>query len=122
MIHVGEYKFRGNTDALPAISVVTPGADLPATRKVSGLEVVIQDAGEVKSTQYYNSSVQVTTWPVFLILWTPATGTQMQGATNRIMQLFPGSEAIQVVATSDGIGAMVQNKVMIKSNMPILDR
>ena len=122
MSYVGEYKFRGNTDPVPSISVVTPGADLPATRKVSGLEVVIQDAGEVKSTQYYNSSVQVTTWPVFLILWDPATGTQLQGATNRIMQLFPGSEAIQVVATADGIGAMVQNKCMIKSNMPILDR
>lgn len=120
MSFVGQYSFRENSDALSAIAVVTPGADLPATRRVSGLEVVIQDAGEVKSTFYYNSSVQVTTWPVFLILWEPGTGNELQGATNRILKLFPGAEALQVVATADGIGAMVQNKVMIKSNMPIL--
>ena len=122
MSFVGEYKFRGNSDPLAAISVVTPGADIPAARRVSGLEVVIQDAGEVSSTQYYNSSVQVTTWPVFLILWEPATGAELQGATNRVLELFTGSKAIQVVATADGLGAMVQNKIMIKSNMPILDR
>ena len=120
MSYVGQYKFRSNSSTTPAISVLTPGADLPATRKVTGLEVVIQDAGAVKSTLYYNSSVQVTTWPVFLIVWEPATGDELQGATNRIMKLFPGAEAIQVVATSDGLGAMVQNKVMIKSDMPIL--
>lgn len=122
MSYVGEYKFRGNTDPLAAISVVTPGADIPAARKVSGLEVIVQDAGEVSSTQYYNSSVQVTEWPVFLVLWDPGSGTQLQGATNRMLQLFPGAKAIQVVATADGLGALVQNKVMIKSNMPILDR
>ena len=122
MSYVGEYKFKGNTNPIPALSVVTPGADLPSTRKVTGVEAVIQDAGAVSTTHYYNSSVQVTTWPIFLILWDPGTGTELQGATSRILQLFSHAEAIQVVATSDGLGAMVQNKVMIRSDRPILDR
>ena len=120
MSYVGTYNFRQNAESLDAISVVTPGANLPATREVEGLEVVIHDAGEVKSDLYYDSSVQVTTWPVFLILWEPGTGTEFQKATERILAIFPGAEAIQVVAVSDGLGAMVQNKIMIKSNMPIL--
>ena len=34
------------------ISIVTPGEDLPAVKKVTGVEVVIHDAADVKRKDY----------------------------------------------------------------------
>jgi len=43
----------------------------------------------------------------------------MQSAVERILNRFVGAQAVQTVATTDGLGALVQSKIFIKSNMPI---
>ena len=48
---IGEYTFRAGQSA-PAISIVTPGQDLPAIKEISGIEVVIHDAADVKRMDY----------------------------------------------------------------------
>lgn len=117
---IGTYEFRAG-QTLTAISVVTAGEDVPALRKVQGVECVIQDTGEVRQQQKYNEIDLVTTWSVFLISWEPSTGADLQRATERILKRFLGARAVQVVSTTDGLGSLVQNKIQIESNMPILE-
>lgn len=118
---LGTYNFKSGSGPIDAISVVTAGADLPALRNVDGVECVIQDAGNSSLQEYYGSRVVVTTWSVFLVAWGDATGADLQSAAEVALRRFAGSEMIQTVATSDGLGSLVQTKLMIKSNMPILD-
>ena len=118
---LGTYNFKSGSGPIDAISVVTAGAGLPALRNVDGVECVIQDAGNSSLQEYYGSRVVVTTWSVFLVAWGDATGADLQSAAEVALRRFAGSEMIQTVATSDGLGSLVQTKLMIKSNMPILD-
>ena len=118
---LGTYEFRAGQTA-PAISIVTAGADLPALRKVQGVECVIQDAGDFTKSEYLTGEAARLTvrWSVFLVCWEPATGADLQAAAQRACGRFLGSEAIQTVAVSDGLGAQVQTKLIIRSDMPIL--
>ena len=120
--YLGSYEFN-SSGAVPAMSIVTPGADLPALRKVSGIEVVIHDTGNTERYEYLTGEAARvrTEWAVFLICWKPATGSELQVATNRLMEHFGGSSSMQTVAVADGLGAMVQTKVMIRSDMPVLE-
>jgi hypothetical protein len=117
---LGEYTFKANSGPLSAISVVSPGQDLPALRNVSGVEVVIQDVG-ISTLQNYLTGAPdtVTSFSVFCILWEPATGADLQAVTDYICKRFVGAASIETVATPDGLGSLVQSKVIIKSNMPI---
>jgi hypothetical protein len=117
---LGTYNFKGGGGPIDAISVVTAGADIPSLRNVEGVECVIQDAGNSTLQEYYGSTVVVTTWSVFLIAWGEATGADLQAAAEVALKRFRGSEMLQTVATSDGLGSLVQTKLLIKSNMPIL--
>ena len=117
---LGTYNFKGGGGPIDAISIVTAGADLPSLRNVDGVECVVQDAGNSDLQQYYNSTVVVTTWSVFLVAWGDATGADLQEAADVALKRFAGSEMVQTVATSDGLGSLVQTKLFIKSNMPIL--
>ena len=118
---LGTYSFKAGQTA-PAISIVTAGQDLPSLRKVSGIECVIQDAGDLTKNEYItNDPARLTVdWSVFIVAWGPATGADMQAATERACSRFLGSSSIQTVAVADGLGALVQTKVMIRSDMPIL--
>ena len=118
---LGQYDFRAGQSA-PAISIVSPGQDLPATRKVSGLEVVVQDVGEIRYMNYMSKdpSYAKVTWQVFVIAWSPSNGAELQELSLSICSKFLNSEAIQVIATPDGAGALVQNKILIYSHMPIV--
>ena len=117
---IGEYTFRAGQSA-PAISIVTPGQDLPAIKEISGIEVVIHDAADVKRMDYLSdSSYLYLDWKVFFICWEPATGTELTAAVAKAMQRFAGSTSIETVAVADGIGAQVQTMLIIKGNMPIL--
>lgn len=119
---LGTYRFKGNQGEIPSIAVVTAGEDLPALRKVQGVECVIQDAGNTTMTSYLTSApTSITRWSVFLVCWDDAKGSDMQAAADRILQRFVGAQAIQTVATADGLGSLVQTKVEIQSNMPIID-
>ena len=117
---LGEYNFKANSSPLTALSVVSPGEDLPSLRTVSGVECVIQDVGVTRAQAYLTDApYMVTSFSIFFIAWQPATGADMQLATNRIMMRFVGAESIQTVATPEGLGALVQSQVIVKSNMPV---
>lgn len=118
---IGEYTFKSGQN-YPAISVVSPGSDLPSLLKTTGVECIIHDVGDVTKYEYLTNDAARTSvlWSVFLITWAPGTGGDMQLATERVASRFLGSQSIQTVAVADGLGSMVQTKVLIKSDMPVL--
>ena len=118
---LGTYEFRAG-QTMPAISVTSAGADLPALRNVQGVECIIHDAGSFTTSPYItNDEARVTaTWSVFLVSWEPSTGSDLQAAAERACSRFYGSSAVQTVATTDGLGSLVQTKLQISSDMPII--
>ena len=118
--YIGEYTFRAGQSA-PAISIVTPGQDLPAIKEITGIEVVIHDAADVRRQDYLSqASDLLVDWKVFFICWEPATGMDMTAAVMRAMERFAGSASMETVAVADGIGAQVQTMLLVKGDMPIL--
>lgn len=119
MSYIGTYTFLGNeTDN--AISVQTPGRDMPELKKIEGIECVIHDTSDVRRMDFYNSTNVEQTWKMFIICWEPALGTDLNGAVIRAMEIFGGAVSFETVAAADGIGAMVQTMVQIPSDRPIL--
>ena len=119
---LGSYNFRGNSSGeIPALSIVTAGEDMPALRRVQGVECIIQDAGDTTASNYLTGDAPIlhTSWSVFLVCWEDATGAEMQKAVEHILGRFTGSSAFQTVSTTDGLGALVQTKVQIMSHLPI---
>ena len=117
---LGTYKFKGNSNLLTALSVVTPGEDLPSLRNVRGVECVIQDVGTTSLQPYLTDTPDlITTFSVYCVAWEPSKGSNLQDVTNYIVRRFVGAQSIQTVATPDGLGSLVQAQVIIKSNMPI---
>jgi len=118
---LGTYEFKAGQQ-ITAISIVSAGEDMPALRNVSGVECIIQDAGDfIKSEYISNDAARLTVnWSVFLVAWEPAKGADLQSAAERACSRFLGSQAVQTVATADGLGSLVQTKIMIRSDMPIL--
>ena len=55
-----------------------------------------------------------------MISWEPSTGAELQSASEMISRRFLNANIVQVVSTTDGLGSLVQNKITIASNMPIL--
>lgn len=119
MSYIGTYTFLGGaTDT--AISIQTPGRDMPELKEITGVECVIHDTSDIRRMDFYNSRNIEQTWKMFLICWEPALGSELNNAAVRAMEIFGGAETIETVATSDGLGAMVQTLVRIPSEMPIL--
>ena len=118
---IGTYEFKAG-QTIPAISIVSAGEDMPALRNVQGVECIIQDAGNFTKSEYIsNDAARLTVnWSVFLVAWEPAKGSDIQTAAERACSRFLGSQAVQTVAVADGLWALVQTKVMIRSDMPIL--
>ena len=131
-IALGTYKINaGNVfkdaendkiDPEVALTILSPGEELPSTLEVEGIECIIQDTGDFTKNEYItNQPARLTiNWSVFLVAWSPKTGADMQTITEKICSKFYGSEAVQTVATDKGIGAKVQTKIIIKSDMPII--
>ena len=117
---LGTYSFRAGQEA-PALSIVTAGEDLPALRKVQGVECLIQDAGDITTREYLtgDSPDMLITWSLFLVAWDGAKGADLQVAAQRVCERFFGASSVQTVATADGLGSLVQTKVIINSGMPI---
>lgn len=120
MASIGTYEWKAGGSPVSAISIVTPGSDLPSIRNVSGVECVIHDIGDARRKDYYNSSNIHRDWCVYLICWEPSTGEQVNVAVERALQIFKGSTATEVVATPDGLGARVQTMIKIPSEFPII--
>ena len=118
---LGSYEFRAGQQTT-AISIVSAGEDMPALRNVSGVECIIQDAGDFTSNEYLTGDAPRLTiqWSVFLVAWEPSKGSDLQAAAERACSRFLGSQAIQTVATADGLGSLVQTKLIIRSDMPII--
>ena len=118
---LGTYGFKAG-QTLPAISIVSAGEDMPSLRNVQGVECVIQDAGDFTKNEYISSDAARLTvnWSVFLVAWEPAKGSDVQAAAERACSRFLGSQAVQTVAVADGLGALVQTKLIIRSDMPVL--
>jgi len=116
---VGTYKFvDGQTSN--AISLLTPGADIPGVESIDGMECIIHDISNLQRIDFINdSSILVNEWKVFLVAWDPATGEDVNNAARRIMQLFRGATSTQTVRTSEGLKARVQTVVTIPSNQPL---
>ena len=122
MSSVGEYEFASNPGIKhPALSIVTPGQDLPSVKTVTGIEVVIHDVASIRRRDYYDSFDLLADWKVYLICWSPGNGTDLTNAVLQAMRRFSGSTSTEVVATADGIGAIVQTLLTIPADMPILE-
>ena len=118
---LGTYDFKDVGGSVTALSVISAGQDLPSLRNVQGVECIIQDAGDVKQRNYLTNDLDlVTTWNVFLVSWEPSTGADLQVATERVLRRFHGASAVQTVATTDGLGSLVQNKILISSDDAII--
>lgn len=119
---LGTYDFQNGQGPLTALSVVSAGEDLPALRNVQGVECVIQDTGEIEYKDYLTDepSDLNTTWSLFLVAWGPATGADLQVAAEKVVRRFRGATSVQTIATTDGLGSLVQTKVLIKSFNPII--
>lgn len=117
---LGQYQFKSGASST-AMSILTPGTDLPMLAGTSGIEVVIHDVGNLETVPYITDSQDYrTVWPVFVICWKGATGADMHEVVKSICAHFAGSNALQTVAAADGVGALVQTKINIRSNMPVL--
>ena len=121
MALLGTYEFKAGEE-MPAISVVSAGEDLPSLRGVRGVECIIQDTGDFTTFEYLTGDAPrvSVTWSVFLVAWGDAKGADLQVAAQAACRRFLGAEAIQTVATADGLGSLVQTKLIIKSDMPIV--
>jgi hypothetical protein len=120
MANVGSYTFKGGAGAAPAISILTPGKDLPSLESITGLEVVIHDVASMRRYNFYEDSTIEKIWNIYLIAWDDNTGDQLTAATERAMLIFSGSNANEIVASPDGISARVQTLVTVPSDRPIL--
>lgn len=116
---LGQHEFRGGGSG-PALSIVTPGQDLPSLKTTTGVEVVIHDIADMRRRDYYDSTAIETIWKVFVICWKPSTGSDVNTVVGQMMRRFSGATSIETIATADGIGAMVQTMVLIPSDKPIL--
>ena len=119
MANIGTYTFLGG-DTDNAISIQTPGRDMPNLKSVAGVECVIHDVSDVRRMDFYNSTNIEQTWKMFLICWEPAIGSDLNNAVIRASEIFGGATSFETVATADGVGAMVQTMVLIPSDRPIL--
>jgi hypothetical protein len=118
---VGTRTFSKDNTVLDAISIVSPGADLPLVKAATGMEVVIHDLGSLTRREYVTNDMDInTTWKVFLLAWPGANGSILHAAAARIMEIFTKATAIETVPLPDGLGAIAQILVMIPSESIIL--
>ena len=117
--YIGNYKLHGN-QTLNAISIGTPGQDIPRISSVTGIECVIHDVSDVSRHEFItNDTALVNTWKLFLVCWDPATGEDLNNAARRVMEIFEGSTSIQTVKTSEGARARAQTLVLIPADKPL---
>lgn len=118
---VGKRIFKANNTELDAISICTPGAQLPGVKSISGLEVVIHDITKLERYQYITNDCDIkVTWKVFLLAWPGSNGSTMNDAAIRILQLFSKAYTIEVMPIDNNIGAIAQILVMIPSDSVML--
>lgn len=117
---LGTYTFP-DASTFSAISIVTPGERIPYVSDVEGVECVILDVPNITRKNYVVGDADlIKVWRLFVIAWEPATGSDVDDAVTRIIQIFSGASSFETVKTSEGLNAKVQTVVTIPSNSPIL--
>lgn len=110
---LGTYTFTGG-ETTDSICILTPGQQLPLLKSQTGLECIIHDSGDIRRTDYVaGDSDFSTTWKVFLVVWDPATGSDLDDAVKRAMHLFYGATSIETLAVPQGLRARVQTMILI---------
>ena len=118
---VGSYVFVGQATAVDSISILSPNEKLPQLSSQTGLEVIIHDVGETRRVDYLTDpSEAVISWKVYLIAWPGADGGTITAATKRMIEIFSNATGVEVIATPNEIGALVQNVVLIPSNAAVM--
>ena len=121
MALVGSRVFKNGDTGLDAISILTPGAPLPAVKSQTGLEVVIHDISALDRREYITDDSDITTtWKVFLLAWPGADGATMSAAARRIMQLFSKATTLETNPTPNGLGVIAQLLVLVPSDSVVL--
>lgn len=121
MAFVGDTTFVAGDTKLDAISIVTPGAELPKVSAHEGLEVIIHDVANLGRREYITNEVDITTtWKVFLLAWPNANGKTMNDAAQRIMHRFSKATTIETNPSPSGLGAIAQLLVLIPSDSVII--
>jgi len=119
---VGKRIFEVSSTELDAISIVTPGEDLPKIKSQTGLEVVIHDVTQLDRRNYITGDLDITTThKVFLLAWPGSNGTTLSNAARRIMELFSNATTIETNPTPTGLGSIAQLLVLIPSDSVIID-
>lgn len=118
---VGTRTFKIGDTQIDAISIVTPGEDLPAIKDQVGLEVVIHDISQLTRNQYITNEIDITTtWKVFLLAWPGSNGNTLNDAARRIMQIFTKAVTLETNPTPTGLGSIAQLLVLIPSDSVVL--
>lgn len=121
MANIGQYKFLNDAAPKDAISILTPGENLPNLESISGVEAIIHDMGDVSRRDYITSaSDALVEYRIFLLLWEPGTGNDLAAAAKRTVEMFTGSRAIETVAAPKELNAMVQTLVIIPGTAVIV--
>lgn len=121
MALVGKRVFKADSTELDAISIVTPGAVLPAINSQTGLEVVIHDISQLGRRNYIAGEADITTtFKVFLLAWQGADGSTLSDAAKRMMQLFSNATTLETNPTPSGLGSIAQLLVLIPSDSIVL--
>lgn len=118
---IGTYHFNDGTTE-DAISIMSPGQELPRLKKVTGLEIIIHDAAQVTSHPYLTNLADVISiWRVYLIAWPGSDGSVLNNVVSRIVQRFGNVWTIEVSARGAPLGALTQSLIMIRSTSVVLD-
>lgn len=118
--NIGDYTFTDGTTNT-AFSIITPSRQLPNITSVSGLEVLIHDTGiPVRQDYLTDQSDILMTYQLFLIVWEPATGQQLNTASTEVMRTFSGAELIRTVPQATNESLLVQNLIQIPKNAAIM--
>ena len=119
---VGVTVFKTGETELDSISILTPGAPLPAVQSQTGLEVVIHDVSQFSRRDYISGDYDVlTTWKVFLLAWSGSNGATLSAAARRIMEIFKGSSTLETNPVPSGLGTIAQLLVLIPSDCLLLE-
>jgi len=120
MSFIGQYKFLNDNAVKNAISILTPGENLPNIESITGVEAIIHDVGDISRRDYLTSaSDALIEYRVFLLLWDPGSGNNLTGAASRAVEMFTGATAIETVATPKELNALVQTLVRIPGGASI---
>ena len=112
---IGTYTFT-DSSTQPSISILSPGAELPNLKSVTGLEIIIHDIGIVSGQPYLTGYADpMFIWKVYLIAWPGATGETINAAVDRIASRFGHVWTIEVSARGGPLGALAQSMIMIRN-------